>query len=300
LMKRADLLCFRADLAPCMEPPPPKRQRRSERGPCAARTRACYDALGKMDGKTFLTGKPGSEHPGMPICRAPGCMKAGGHWKSRASTKQPTAIAARLPIYGGVAVTALLSTGGRLAPPAAAPPVRRPDDGGGGELTESRYDGTGPQVQTVSHRVARRRLPTNHLQTGCRQMKVVHYHHRQFRCRLVPCAITEASASAGASFGVAFCAFAVLIGVPCSSSSSRRSQRTGSLRADKGRTRGAGPSRASERPKPYPSSHSLHRTCNRRWAVSRTMRAGMRVDAPQIRSVAGVGHADATGVSVGV
>ena len=28
-------------------------------------------------------------------------MKAGGHWKSRASTKQPTAIAARLPIYGG-------------------------------------------------------------------------------------------------------------------------------------------------------------------------------------------------------
>ena len=84
-----------------MEPPPPKRQRRSERGPCAARTRACYDALGKMGGKTFLTGKPGSEHPGMPICRAPGCMKAGGHWKSRASTKQPTAIAARLPIYGG-------------------------------------------------------------------------------------------------------------------------------------------------------------------------------------------------------
>ena len=102
-----------------MEPPPPKRQRRSERGPCAARTRACYDALGKMGGKTFLTGKPGSEHPGMPICRAPGCMKAGGHWKSRASTKQPTAIAARLPIYGGGSDGAafdgrsLGSTGGR-------------------------------------------------------------------------------------------------------------------------------------------------------------------------------------------
>ena len=64
---------------------PTKRRRRSERGPCAARAATCYDALGKMDGRTFLTGKSDSKHSGMPICRAPGCMKAGGHVKSRAA-----------------------------------------------------------------------------------------------------------------------------------------------------------------------------------------------------------------------
>ena len=80
---------------------PTKRRRRSERGPCAARAATCYDALGKMDGRSFLTGKSDSKHSGMPICRAPGCMKAGGHVKSRAAVKEEAAAEPPLPDYGG-------------------------------------------------------------------------------------------------------------------------------------------------------------------------------------------------------
>ena len=80
---------------------PTKRRRRSERGPCAARAATCYDALGKMDGRSFLTGKSDSKHSGMPICRAPGCMKAGGHVKSRAAIREEPAAEPLLPDYGG-------------------------------------------------------------------------------------------------------------------------------------------------------------------------------------------------------
>ena len=103
---------------------PAKRRRRTERGPCAARTPTCYDALGKMGSKTFLTGKPGSEHPGMPICRAPGCMKAGGHVKSRAAVKEEPAAEPPLPDYGGDHFGATFD--GPLPAPHSIPPPPMP------------------------------------------------------------------------------------------------------------------------------------------------------------------------------
>ena len=62
-----------------------------QRGPCAARVAdKCYDVLGKMEDKTYLIGKSDSEHQGKPICRAPACMKRGGHWSSRAMKRKVT------------------------------------------------------------------------------------------------------------------------------------------------------------------------------------------------------------------
>jgi hypothetical protein len=57
-----------------------------------------------MDSKTFLTGKLGSEHPDMPICRAPACMKAGGHVKSRAAVKEDPAFARLYMARSGLVV----------------------------------------------------------------------------------------------------------------------------------------------------------------------------------------------------
>ncbi len=53
--------------------------RGTKRGPCAACTPTCYDTLGIMEGRSYLRGKPHSDYPDQPICRAPACAKAGGH-----------------------------------------------------------------------------------------------------------------------------------------------------------------------------------------------------------------------------
>jgi hypothetical protein len=103
---------------------PAKRRRRTERGPCAARTPTCYDALGKMGSKTFLIGKPGSDHPGMPICRAPACMKASGHVKSRGAVKEEPAAEPPLPDYGGDTFGAAFD--GPLPAPHSIPPPPMP------------------------------------------------------------------------------------------------------------------------------------------------------------------------------
>ena len=109
-----------------LAPFPMKRQR----GPCAARVAdKCYDVLGKMEDKTYLIGKSDSEHQGKPICRAPACMKRGGHWSSRAMKRK--VVPTEPPLDAALQVPALIpavrsGVPAMLAAPADLPFLEQP------------------------------------------------------------------------------------------------------------------------------------------------------------------------------